>query len=87
MADETFSWDDYYKKIQGRAPRQLLLDALEKFPTDSALHAIDLAVAMTRQLYFCAVGVLAVDGAEAGMGLLDKVPPEAQNLCKPKLQG
>jgi len=27
-----FNWDGYYQKIQGRRPRQLLLDALEKYP-------------------------------------------------------
>ena len=35
MSDETFSWNDYYEKIQGRAPRQLLLDALEKIPSSN----------------------------------------------------
>jgi len=83
MADETFSWDDYYKKIQGRAPRPLLLDALEKFPADSALHAIDLGCGdgtETALLLGRGWNVLAVDGAEAGIKrLLDKVPTEAQS--------
>ena len=81
MTDE-MSWDDYYKKIQGRAPRQLLLDALEKFPTDASLQAIDLgsgdrtetAVLLSRGWH-----VLAVDGEPAGIKrLMEKVPQEGQ---------
>ena len=81
MADETFSWDDYYKKIQGRAPRQLLLDALEKFPADSALHAIDLGSGdgtETALLLARGWNVLAVDGESAAIKrLMDKVPQGA----------
>ncbi len=36
------NWEEYYQKIQGRLPRQLLLDALEKYSTGAALQAIDL---------------------------------------------
>ena len=82
MTDENFNWDDYYKKIQGRAPRQLLLDALEKFPADAAFQAIDLgsgdgtetAVLLSRGWH-----VLAVDGESAGIKrLMEKVPQEGQ---------
>jgi trans-aconitate methyltransferase len=80
MTDEKFNWDEYYKKIQGRAPRPLLLDALEKFPVDTALHAIDLGCGDgTETALLLARGwhVLAVDGAEAGIKrLLEKVPVE-----------
>ena len=82
MADDTFNWDEYYKKIQGRAPRQLLLDALEKYPVDAALHAIDLGCGDgTETVLLLARGwhVLAVDGESAGIKRLqDKVPNEGQ---------
>jgi len=42
MTDEKYNWDDYYKWMQGREPRQLLLEALKKFPAGELLHAIDL---------------------------------------------
>jgi hypothetical protein len=42
MSDDEYNWEEYYQKIQGRAPRQLLLDVLEKYPADASLHAIDL---------------------------------------------
>ncbi|MEP7137541.1 MAG: class I SAM-dependent methyltransferase [Chloroflexota bacterium] len=82
MTQENFNWDDYYKKIQGRAPRQLLLDVLEKFQSQTALQAIDLgsgdgtetAVLLSRGWH-----VLAVDGEFAGIKrLMDKVPQGAQ---------
>ena len=41
MALEEVNWDEYYQKIQGRAPRQLLLDALEKFPLGESLQPFD----------------------------------------------
>ena len=41
MTLEDVNWEEYYQKIQGRQPRQLLLDALEKFPVQTGLHAID----------------------------------------------
>jgi len=82
MADDTFNWDEYYKKIQGRAPRQLLLDVLEKFPADTALHAIDLGSGdgtETALLLSRGWHVLAVDGESAGIQrLMDKVPREGQ---------
>jgi len=83
MTDDPFNWDEYYKKIQGRAPRQLLLDALEKYPADtSALHAIDLGCGDgTESAFLLWRGwhVLAVDGESAGIKrLMDKVPQEGQ---------
>jgi trans-aconitate methyltransferase len=86
MTDDPFNWDEYYQKIQGRAPRQLLLDALEKFPAGESLQAIDLGSGDgTETIALLSRGwrVLAVDGAEAGIKrLLDKVPTEAQNLLQ-----
>jgi len=82
MTQDSFNWDDYYKKIQGRAPRQLLLDALEKFQSQTALQAIDLgsgdgtetAVLLSRGWH-----VLAVDGEPSGIKrLIEKVPPDVQ---------
>ena len=82
MSNEEYDWNEYYKKIQGRAPRQLLLDVLEKYPTGKSLHAIDLgcgdgtetAFLLTRGWY-----VHAVDGAEAGIKrLIEKIPQEAR---------
>ena len=42
MADDTYIWDEFYKKIQGRNPRKLLLDVLENFLPGESLQAIDL---------------------------------------------
>jgi len=83
MPDEEYNWDEYYKKIQGREPRQLLLDVLEKYPAEvSSLHAIDLGCGDgTESAYLLSRGwsVLAVDGTEAGIERLrDKVPSETQ---------
>lgn len=82
MTDENFNWDEYYQKIQGRAPRQLLLEALEKFPSGESLHAIDLGSGDgTETIVLLSRGwnVLAVDGAEVGIKrLMDKVPQDAQ---------
>jgi len=82
MSDEETGWDEYYKKIRGRAPRQLLLDVLEKYPTGESLHAIDLGcgdgtevvVLLSRRW-----NVLAVDGTESAIEhLMEKVPQDAQ---------
>jgi trans-aconitate methyltransferase len=82
MADENYNWDDYYQKIHGRAPRQLLLDVLEKYPADSTLHAVDLGCGdgtETALLLSRGWHVLAVDGADAGIKrLLDKAPKDSQ---------
>ena len=81
MADE-YDWDNYYQKIQGREPRQLLLDVLEKYPTGESLHAIDLGCGdgtETVALLKHGFHVLAVDGTEAGIKrLMDKLPQESQ---------
>ena len=34
MSQEDNTWEDYYQKTKGRAPRPLLLDVLEKFPRE-----------------------------------------------------
>jgi len=82
MSDDNFTWDDYYQKIQGRAARQLLLDALEKFPADSTLQAIDLGCGdgtETALLLSRGWNVLAVDGESAGFKRLrEKVPQEGR---------
>jgi trans-aconitate methyltransferase len=81
MADEKFSWDEYYQKIQGREPRQLVLDALEKFPSGESLYAIDLGCGDgTETVVLLSRGwnVLAIDGESAAIKrLMDKVPEEA----------
>ena len=77
MPDEEMTWDKYYQKIQGRAPRQLLLDVLEKFPSAIGLHAIDLGCGDgTESVALLERGwrVLAVDGEPAALQrLLEKV--------------
>ena len=82
MADENFSWDDYYQKGQGRQPRQLLFDVLDKFPSQAALQAIDLGCGDgTETVFLLARGwqVLAIDGEEAAIkSLMQKVPKAAQ---------
>lgn len=82
MLNEEYNWDDYYKWIQGREPRQLLLDVLGKYPTGESLHAIDLGCGDgTETVALLSRGwhVLAVDGAEAGIErLMNKVTAEAQ---------
>jgi len=81
MTDE-HNWDDYYQKIQGREPRQLLLDVLEKYPTGESLHAIDLGCGDgTETIALLQYGwhALAIDGEQAGIKrLMDKVPPDAR---------
>lgn len=83
MSDKNLVWDDYYKKIQGRAPRPLLLDVLAKFPSGTGLRAIDLGCGDgTESAFLLSRGwhVLAVDGELAAIKrLLEKVPPEAQD--------
>ena len=77
MPDEEMTWEKYYQKIQGRAPRQLLLDVLEKFLSATGLHAIDLgcgdgteSVALLERGWH----VLAVDGEPSAIQyLLEKV--------------
>ena len=82
MVLEEVNWDEYYQKIQGRAPRKLLLDALEKFPSGKSLEAIDLGCGDgTETVVLLSRGwkVLAVDGESTGIKrLMDKVPQGAQ---------
>ena len=77
-----FSWEDhYYKLMDGREPRQLLLDALEKFPKDKTFHAIDLGCGdgtETAAILSRGWSVLAIDAEEAGIKrLVNKVPEES----------
>ena len=75
-----FNWDGYYQKIQGRRPRQLLLDALEKFPSQTSFHAIDLGCGdgtETAVLLEKGWNVLAIDGEPAAIKrLAEKVSDE-----------
>jgi len=86
LPDDTFNWDEYYEKIQGRAPRQLLLDALEKFPAGGGLQAIDLGSGDgTETIVLLATGwdVLAIDGEPAGIQrLLNRVPQIAKSYLQ-----
>ena len=83
MIQEETGWENYYQKIQGRQPRQLLLDVLEKFPTGESLYAIDLGCGDgTETVALLSHGwhVLAVDGTEVGIKrLMDKVSAEGQS--------
>lgn len=82
MSDESMSWDDFYKRVQGRSPRQLLLDALEKFREQASLQAIDLGCGDgTESALLLSRGwhVLAVDAEPAAIQrLLGKVPGTEQ---------
>ena len=77
-----FSWEEhYYKMMDGREPRQLLLDVLEKFPKGEPFHAVDLGCGdgtETAVLLSRGWQVLAIDAEEAGIKrLLDKIPEES----------
>lgn len=81
MAAGEMSWDDYYQKIQGRAPRPLLKDVLRAFATENSqgpLDAIDLGCGDgTETLALLARGwnVLAIDGEPVAIKrLLEKLP-------------
>jgi tellurite methyltransferase len=85
VADEDFSWDDYYQKIEGRKPRQLLLDALDLFAREisrSSRFAIDLGCGdgtETAVLLEHSWNVLAIDGEPAAIRrLLEKVPAKVR---------
>ena len=82
MSDEETRWEEYYKKIQGRAPRPLIMDVLEKYPTVDSLHAIDLGCGDgTETVVLLSRGwnVLAMDGTHAAIErLMEKVPRDAQ---------
>ena len=82
MADDNAAWEQYYKKIAGRQPRQLLLDVLEKFPPPQELYAIDLGSGdgtETATLLARGWKVLAIDGEPARLKyLMEKIPKEDQ---------
>jgi SAM-dependent methyltransferase len=83
-------WESYYQKIEGRAPRPILLDVLEHFATEQAQidpeqgapKAIDLGCGDgTESALLLARGwhVLAIDSEPRAISrLLAKVPPEQQ---------
>ena len=78
MTREDNQWENYYQKIKGRAPRKLVLDALEKFPVP--LQAVDLGCGDgTESALLLERGwnVLAVDGEPAAIEhLMNKVSGE-----------
>src|SRR5512138_508848 len=83
MSEEEVTWADYYQKIQGRAPRKLLLGALTYFEEasgNSQRFAIDLGCGDgTESVVMLDHGwsVLAVDGEPAAIDqLMNKVPEE-----------
>jgi len=82
---EDTDWDEYYRMIQGRAPRPLLLEALIAFPDDvpqAALQAIDLGCGDGTESIVLLEGgwnVLAIDGEPAAIRrLMEKVPPQGK---------
>ena len=85
MTQEDDGWKDYYQKIKGRPPRQLLLDALACFNNDleeDRRFAIDLGCGdgtETALLLERGWDVLAIDGEPASIEyLLAKVPEEGR---------
>lgn len=85
MSQEDHGWEDYYQKLKGRAPRQLLLDVLAYFPThvgDEQRFAIDLGCGDgTESAVLVERGwnVLAIDGEPVAIQhLLSNVPKEKQ---------
>lgn len=89
MSQEDNGWEEYYRAIKGRPPRQLLLDALTYFASDSTQpewKAIDLGCGdgtETAVLLEQGWNVLAIDGDPASIKyLLTKIPDEQ----KPRLR-
>ena len=85
MSQEDNGWEEYYRAIKGRPPRQLLLDALAYFASDSPpskRKAIDLGCGdgtETALLLERGWDVLAIDGEPTSVEhLLAKVPKEEQ---------
>jgi len=85
MSQEDNGWEEYYRAIKGRPPRQLLLDALAYFASDSPpskRKAIDLGCGdgtETALLLERGWDVLAIDGEPTSVEhLLAKVPKEKQ---------
>jgi len=86
MTQEDKGWEEYYRAIKGRPPRQLVLDALTYFASDSPpskRKAIDLGCGdgtETAVLLEHGWEVLAIDGEPASIEyLLAKVPKEKQS--------
>ncbi len=89
MTHEDANWEEYYQKIQGRAPRSILIDALDRFASDpfqSERKAIDLGCGdgtETALLLERSWNVLAIDGQPAAISrLLAKIPLEQQARLK-----
>jgi tellurite methyltransferase len=84
MTQEDNGWEDYYRKTTGRAPRQLLLNALTYFADDGdgPRQAIDLGCGDgTESALLLEHGwnVLAIDGEPVAIKhLMEKVPAENQ---------
>lgn len=85
MTLEDVNWEEYYQKIQGRAPRSLLINALDRFrldPSQIARKAIDLGCGdgtETAILLERGWNVLAIDGHHAAITRLEaKIPKEHQ---------
>jgi trans-aconitate methyltransferase len=81
MSQEDYGWEEYYQKIKGRAPRQLVQDALAYFPQPSMpRYAIDLGCGdgtETVVLLERGWNVLAIDGEPAAIQhLMEKVLAE-----------
>lgn len=70
------SWREYYQKVAQRPPRQLFIDAVERFPSPGV--AIDLGCGggiETRELLRRGWQVIAVDQEAAALELLDETVP------------
>ena len=89
MTDEISTWDKFYNKTQGREPRQLLLDVLDKFPENGSFHAIDLGCGdgtETAILLSHGWNVLAIDGQPAAIQrLMEKVPKGSEALLQTQI--
>lgn len=88
MSEEDNGWKEYYHKIKGRAPRQLLLDVLTYYSDENNKQrtAIDLGCGDgTESALLLERGwnVLAIDGEPAAIQhLLLKVPEEKRALLR-----
>lgn len=91
-AQEDNGWEEYYRAIKGRPPRQLLFDALTYFASDSAqpqLLAIDLGCGdgtETAVLLERGWNVLAIDGQPASVEyLLTKIPEQQKTRLRTQI--
>jgi tellurite methyltransferase len=89
MSQDDHTWENYYQKIKGRSPRQLLLDVLEKYPSGLSLQAIDLGCGDgTESAILLERGwtVLAVDGEPAALEhLMEKIPVENRDRLQTQI--